>query len=222
MLSRKLILLVSALSLLLILSSTHTHAGDPVGLKSQEIVSMKVPGSFRGAGPNLKLLPAIYWNTVGLEFEVPAGLWSFGVMGMYKFNERFGNDKNFKVRPEDYQKSGFRAEVFGRYWYRGEAPAGLFVEGKVFYNTIIYFDGNPMPYTLYNRWKELDGLRAPTEISKPSPFGLGIATGIQIYVIQGVLVANIKGGLDLNQDNADNGNKVFLSLYLQPSIGISF
>ncbi len=195
----------------------------PLGVQNAQFSALKLPpGSFSGAGPNVKLIPSLYWNTAGLEFEIPKGLLSFGVVGMYKFNERFGNDKNFKVRPEDYQKDGFRAEVFARYYYRGEAPVGIYVEGKMFYNTIIYFDGNPMPFTLYNRWKELDGLRAPTEIKKPSPLGIGIGTGIQVQVVPNSIIANLKVGMDLNQDNADNNKKVFLTLYLQPSIGISF
>ena len=79
-----------------------------------------------------------------------------------------------------------------------------------------------MPYTLYNRWKELDGLRAPTEIKKPNPFGIGAATGIQVMVVPSIIIANLKVGMDLNQDNTENDNKLFLSIYLQPSIGINF
>lgn len=202
---------------------TNAKAETPTSvMKLQKPVMLNVPGSFRGPGPNIKISPAIYWNTIGMEFEMPMGMMSFGIAGMYKFNERLGNDKNFKVRPEDYQQDGFRAELFGRYFFRGESPVGLFVEGKLFYNTIIYFDGNPMPYTLYNRWKELDGLRSPNEIRKPNPFGLGGAGGIQVMVVPNAIIANLKVGLDLNQDNPDNDNKLFLSIYLQPSIGITF
>ncbi|MEQ8360857.1 MAG: hypothetical protein RH860_15300 [Cytophagales bacterium] len=215
----------SCLFLLLILLFTlsNSKAETPFSvMKLNNPVMMNVPGSFRGPGPNVKISPAIYWSTIGLEFEMPMGVMTFGVAGMYKFNERFGNDKNFKVRPEDYQQDGFRAEIFGRYFFRGEAPVGLFFEGKLFYNTIIYFDGNPMPYTLYNRWKELDGLRSPNDIQKPNPFGLGGATGIQVMVVPNAIIANLKVGLDLNQDNSENNNKLFLSIYLQPSIGITF
>ncbi|QNL22020.1 hypothetical protein HZR84_08730 [Hyphobacterium sp. CCMP332] len=211
------------LLLILLLTLSKSNAETPFSvMKVNHPVMMNVPGSFRGPGPNVKISPAIYWSTIGLEFEMPMGMMTFGVAGMYKFNERFGNDKNFKVRPEDYQQDGFRAEIFGRYFFRGEAPVGLFFEGKLFYNTIIYFDGNPMPYTLYNRWKELDGLRSPNDIKKPSPFGLGGATGIQVMVVPNAIIANLKVGLDLNQDNSENNNKLFLSIYLQPSIGITF
>ncbi len=206
-----------------LLTLTNVKAETPFAVLNSPSPALKsMPGSFRGPGPNIKISPALYWSTIGLEYEIPMGMMTFGVAGMYKFNERYGNDKNFKVRPEDYQQDGFRAEIFGRYFFRGESPVGLFFEGKVFYNTIIYFDGSPMPYTLYNRWKELDGLRSPNEIRKPSPFGIGGATGIQVMVIPNAIIANLKVGLDLNQDNPDNNNKLFLTIYLQPSIGITF
>lgn len=220
MYSRKLYL-VFLFTAFTVLFSNELRAENPF-LGSSQNVALQVPGSFRGPSPNVKLIPSVYWNTYGLEFEYPAGLVSFGVVGMYKFNERFGNDKNFRVRPEDYQKDGFRAELFGRYYYRGEAPVGLYAEGKVFYNNIVYFDGNTMPYTLYNRWKDIENLRDPVEIKKPSPLGVGLATGIQIMVVQNVIIANLKAGMDLNQDSADNGKKLFITIYLQPSIGISF
>lgn len=212
------------LSLLVVAASSYdVRAEFPVKSYTDYQKQLTVPGSFRGPGPNVKLIPAMFfWNTLGLEFEIPMGLLSFGAVGMYKFNERYGDIQNLKFRPEDYQKSGFRAEVFARYYYRGEAPVGLFAEGKIFYNNIIYFDGNPMPYTLYNRWKDLNGLREPSEVYTPQPFGLGIATGIQVQVVPNIIIANLKAGLDINQDSPENGEKVFLSIYLQPSIGITF
>jgi hypothetical protein len=207
-----------------LLDINYVLAEEPALTQKSFNYKYSAPGSFRGAGPNLKLIPSIYWNTLGLEFEYPSGLASFGVIGMYKFNERYGNDNNFKVRPEDYQKNGYRFEVFGRYYFRGEAPVGLFVEGKVFYNTIVYFDGNTMPFTLYNRWKELDpdNINEPSEILKPSALGIGFASGVQIQVIPNVLIANLKGGIDINQDNEMNDKKLFLTIYILPSIGISF
>ena len=46
--------------------------------------------------------------------------------------------------------------------------------------------------------------------------------GIQVIVVPNVIIANLKVGMDLNRDNADNDNQMFLTVYLQPSIGINF
>lgn len=173
--------------------------------------------SFGHPTPNLKLIPALMYSTVGAEFEYPANKLSFGAVAMLKYGNGFGASSK-TTRPEEFQEIGYRIEGFARYYLKGFAPIGFFGEVKIYYNTIMYYDGNPIPFTLYTQGRaEVDG--QPVELKKPKPIGGGIAGGFQATIVPKIIIASIKLGVEFNQDVYDN---FLISIYFQPAIGYIF
>lgn len=175
------------------------------------------PKAFGHPTPNIKLIPALMYSTVGLEFEYPTGRMSFGGTAFWKYGNGYGASSNTQ-RPEEYQELGYRIEAFGRYYFKDLAPIGFFGEAKVYYNDIMYWDGNPIPFTLYTQGRpENNG--QPAEIKKPKPIGFGIGGGFQATIVPKIVIAYVKLGLEFNQDTYDN---YLISLYFQPAIGYIF
>jgi hypothetical protein len=173
--------------------------------------------SFGHPTPNLKWIPALMYSTLGAEFEYPVDKLSFGGVAMWKYGNGLGAS-NKTTRPEEYQEFGYRIEGFGRYYFKGFAPIGFFAEVKIYYNTIMYYDGNPIPFTLYTQGRaEVNG--QPAEIRKPKPIGGGLGGGFQATIVPKILIASVKLGLEFNQDSYDN---FLISLYFQPAIGYIF
>ncbi len=136
---------------------------------------------------------------------------------MWKYGNGYGASSSTQ-RPEEYQEYGYRLEAFGRYYFKGSAPIGFFGEAKIHYNTIMYYDGNPIPFTLYTQDRgEVNG--QPAEIRKPKPIGGGVAAGFQATIVPKIVIANVKLGVDINQDALD---QILVSVYFQPSIGYIF
>ncbi len=167
-------------------------------------------------GLAIKLMPALYWGTIGVQVEYPiAEKISIGLMTMVKKSD----SKNNTMRPEEYQNTGFLVDLYAKYFFLGEAPEGLYGLANVSYNSILFFDGNTRPYTLHNRWKEFEGFRVPNEIQTPKAFNAGLGVGYQLIIIPQHVIADV---FLAASGNFDSDNSFFLQLYLAPSIGFVF
>lgn len=172
------------------------------------------------AGLNIKVMPAFYWGTLGFEAEYPVTQKiSIGLNFAGNLGRADGKNANFKIKPEAYLEPGYNIDLVGKYYFKGEAPEGLYATLNFSYNTKLYFDGNTRPFTLHNRWKELAGLRVPNDLVKPKPFNSGLGIGYQLVIIPKHIIANM---MLAAQGQIDNNNDFFISIYLVPSIGYVF
>ncbi len=167
-------------------------------------------------GLAIKLIPALYWGTIGVQVEYPVTeKISIGLMAMVKKSD----SKNYSIRPEEYQNRGFLVDLYAKYFFFGEAPEGFYGLANFSYNSMLFFDGNTRPYTLQNRWKEFEGFRVPNEIKSPKAFNAGLGVGYQLIIIPQHVIADV---FLAASGNFDNDNSFFLQLYLAPSIGFVF
>ena len=157
---------------------------------------------------------------MGIEIEYPlTSQISAGILLNTSFGRTDNSNASFTLRPEDYLKSGFSADVFARYYIQGEAPEGLYAQFNVGYNTMLFFDGNTRPFTMHNRWKELSGFRVPNDLIKPKPFNAALGIGYQLIIIPKHIIASAVLGV---QGQFDANNDIFISVYIIPTIGWVF
>lgn len=171
-------------------------------------------------GINIKLSPALFWNTLGLEFEFPfTKKLSASINLMGKLGRTDGRNTTFKVKEEAYLKDGYLGELSFRYYFAGKAPEGIYIQANFTYSNILYFDGTTRPYTLHNHWKDLNGLRTPADFPDLLPYSGGLGLGYQVVIIPEHLIGNLMLGA---QSNIDQEGNPLLSVYLYPSIGFKF
>lgn len=171
-------------------------------------------------GFNIKLSPAFFWKTIGLELELPLGKkFSVGVNLFGKVGRTDGKKSNYKVTSQDFLKDGIRAELALKYYLKPTAPEGFYIQANFAYNQIVYSDGTTKPYSVNTHINNQRDTAASGEILKPYPYSAGIGVGYQIIFIPKHLIANILLGA---QGNMDAYNKPFLSFYIAPSIGYKF
>lgn len=170
---------------------------------------------------NVKLMPALYWNTIGIELEYPLNdLLTVGLNIAAKSGRTDGERKPFKIRPETYQDPSYRVELAIKYYISQSAPVGLYAQLNFSYGNLLYYDGTNKPFTLHSRWKSFNqGIRAPTDLTPPKEYSFGLGAGYQLIVIPKHIIANIMLG---TQIFIDQENKVYPALYVQPSIGYVF
>ncbi len=188
---------------------------------------------------NVKMMPAFYWDCVGIEAEYPlteALTLGFNALVRYGRTDN-GINVNFKIRPEQFQDPGARIEFAIKYYFPYSkkvgynAPIGLYVQANVafMHQNNLFFDGNSRPYTFNSRWKDTkddDGIvqtRVPTSLDSPRNLSLGIGVGYQVIVIPNHIIANIMLGTNgyLTQPGAIR-NGAYLGFYASPSIGFVF
>ncbi len=173
-------------------------------------------GGFEGM--TIRLMPAFYWETLGLEFEAYFGdKVSLGLNVLGTLGRTDGQNANFQLNPEDYLEPGFRAELAFKYYPKGRAPEGIYGQVNVAYSQIVYYDGNTRPYTFHNRWRDQTGVVATEDLVRPNPLSVGLGFGYQVKIIPDWLVGNIMLGI---QGQMDQDNQPFVSIYLSPSLGI--
>ncbi|MFN3403413.1 MAG: hypothetical protein ACK40G_04905 [Cytophagaceae bacterium] len=173
-----------------------------------------------GRGVNVKLSPAFFWKTVGLEFEFPlAKRMSIGLNLFYKYGNAEGVGNRFIIKEEGFPTDGYRAELALKFYLVGHAPEGFYVQLDGFYNQLMYFDGNSRPFTLHNNWDKLQYDNSPSILEKPNPIGGGLGIGYQLVFIPKHLIGNVTLGV---QGNQDLNNNLFFTVYLAPSLGIRF
>lgn len=167
-------------------------------------------------GMSFKILPALYWGTLGAQIEYPISKKvSASLMVMSKLSESRG----YSVKKEDFHESGFSIDLLGKYFLIGEAPEGLYGVLGLSYNSMLYFDGSTRPYTMHNRWKDFNGFRVPNDLYKAKPFNATLGTGYQLIVIPQHIIVDVFMGIS---GNFDHNNSFFVQFYVAPSIGYVF
>lgn len=182
--------------------------------QSQGYLSLSTKPKELIPGLNLKLSPAFYWKTIGAELEyVPTTHFSIGlnVYGKWGVTRPEKIDETTKY---NFLSDGLRAALAFKYYIFNKAPEGLYVQANVAYTQLTYYNGSPIPYTLLNV-----GLHSGEIGVKPKPYSGGIGVGYQVIVIPNIIIANVMAGL---QASVARDNKVFMSVYVAPSIGVIF
>jgi hypothetical protein len=171
-------------------------------------------------GFNIKLSPAFFWKTIGLELELPIGnRFSIGVNLFGKVGRTDGQKSNYKVNDQDFLKDGIRAELALKYYLKPTAPEGFYIQANFAYNQIVYSDGTTKPYSINTHINNTRDTSSSGTIAKPYPYSAGLGLGYQLVFIPKHLIANIMIGA---QGNMDTYNNPFLSFYIAPSIGYKF
>jgi hypothetical protein len=171
-------------------------------------------------GFNIKLSPAFFWKTIGLELELPLGKkFSVGVNLFGKVGRTDGKKSNFKVPDQDFLKDGLRAELALKYYFKPTAPEGFYLQANFAYNQIVYSDGTTKPYSINTHVRNERDTSFTGELLKPYPYSAGLGLGYQVVFIPKHVIGNIMVGV---QGNMDSFNNPFLSFYIAPSIGYKF
>ena len=168
-------------------------------------------------GLSIKAIPAIFWNTYGLQVEYPLSFKiSFGLNAFYYS----GLPKGKESRPahQAFHDNNFGFDVFGKYYFKDNAPEGLYVYGNLSYSKMLYFDGNNRPFALHNNWKEFDGFDKDNVLSIPSNFSGGVGLGYQIKFMPHL----VGDATFVAQVQTANDGGAYFSLHFLPSIGYLF
>lgn len=171
-------------------------------------------------GHNIKMCPAFFFNTIGIEGEyaIKPHL-TFGGTVFLKYGRTDGIRRPMIIRNEDYLGQGYRIEIQGKYYLKQDkknrGPYGLYVQANLAYGNTQYYDGTARPYTLNSRWREFLGLSIPTQLDEPKKISFGAGFGYQVIFIPKRFIANVMVGTQLGFGQKNP----FVSIYVHPSIG---
>ncbi|TAH25350.1 MAG: hypothetical protein EAZ07_07455 [Cytophagales bacterium] len=170
-------------------------------------------------GFNIKLSPSLFWKTTTIEFEYPiAKHISLGVNVSAKLGRWDGKKVNRTMPNEDYLNNGFAVEFVGKYYFKHEAPEGLYVQANLAYNNFFYQDGTTRPFSFFTHWREQDGANS-LPFRAPKPFQFGVGVGYQVILLPKHFIGNVMIG---TLGNFNGENEFQFSIYLAPSLGYVF
>lgn len=204
------------------------HAGKGIPSSQAGIIRLSTlldKSSGNASRFNLKIQPAFFWASVGLEGEyvaTPKMTIALNLIG--KLGSTTSSQNVYPIRQEEFLNSGYLAELTGRYYMTLSkrkitlAPFGFYVQASVGYSKLLYFDGSTRPFTLHTRTRPSTDPRTPNEFATPSPLVGGLGAGYQIELVPHTILANIYLGTQVNTDSKG----VFISLFVSPSIGMMF
>ena len=176
---------------------------------------------------NIKLQPAIYWSSLGLEAEYvisPKISAAINVIGKISGTNGKHAVKNNIELNENFFETGYMAEIIGRYYISLSkknltlAPHGLYVQAALGFSKLLYYDGSTRPFSLNTRHPNYFDSYGNTYFSKPSPLIGGIGAGYQVELLPNRVIANILLGSQVNSDSKG----VFFTFYASPSVGLMF
>lgn len=167
---------------------------------------------------NIKILPAVYWQTVGMFLEIPTKSkfsLQFNLLGKYGRTDNAST--NSKINDADYLNNGFRAELNLNY-YLDQSPTGFFFHSFLGYSSLIYNDGTTRPLSLFIRNTKLESLKSANQLKTPIPICAGIGCGYQFMVIPQHLIFNIVAAIQVSPTSQGLWPGIFIS----PSFGYVF
>lgn len=168
-------------------------------------------------GLSIKFIPAFFWNTYGLQAEYPLSFkMTVGINGYFYT----GLPKGGQIKPthQAFHDNNWGVDVFGKYYFKDNAPEGLYVYANASYNKMLYFDGNNRPFTLHNNWKEFEGFDKNNVLAIPSNFSGGIGVGYQIKFMPHL----VGDATFVMQGQTSSKGGAYLSFHILPSIGYLF
>lgn len=202
------------LAIFITLSAVIVQAEDPTTTQKtvvQNQTTLAIP-----LGVSIKILPAFYWGVLGAQVEYPISKkLTANIMIMSKLSE----SRSYAVKKEDFHENGFSVDLFGKYYFKENAPEGLYALADLSFNTMIFYDGTTRPYAMHNRWKDFNGYRVPNDIKKPNPFNFAAGVGYQMIIIPQHIIADVFMGASAN---LDHDNSFFVQFYIAPSLGYVF
>lgn len=180
-----------------------------VQIKAQDDVSnpKKTP-----LGLTVRLVPAFFYNTYGIEVEYPVSKHSsFGFGASYY---AYSPTNGSTVIDEG---EGLLAEIQYKYYFSGEAPMGLYAMVAAGYNDIDYPDGATRPFVLYDSF-DFKSTAGETRSITTDLYIASIGIGYQVIMIEPHLSGNVVLGAQFQ--NSDAG--VLTSMFIAPSFGWTF
>lgn len=175
------------------------------------------------SGLNVKFIPAFFWNSAGLEVEVPvANQFTVALSGYGKLGRTDSKKNNYIVPQERFLENGYMVELAARYYPTlTPKPAGPYAQVAVNYGNLLYFDGTTRPFSINQRWRKLEGNnpRNRSELKEFQPYGFSLGGGYQVVFVQRKIIANLGAGI---QGNIAKGGGIEVFIYVTPSIGILF
>ncbi|MBC7389792.1 MAG: hypothetical protein H7329_11310 [Opitutaceae bacterium] len=174
---------------------------------------------------NLKLQPAFYWSSLGLEAElVLSAKVSVALNIIGKVSGLDGKHAIKNKISDDFFKTGYLTELIGRYYIVLNkkkltlAPSGFYIQAAAGFSKLLYFDGSTRPFSLNTRFPNNYDSNGNADYSELVPIIGGIGTGYQVELLPGKIIANMLVG---GQTNIDSKG-VFFTFYASPSVGIMF
>jgi hypothetical protein len=175
---------------------------------------------------NLKIQPAFFWATIGLEAEyIVSAKMSVALNLVGKYAQMDAKNNIHNLEEQAFLDNGYMAELIGRYFITlskrnlGLAPTGFYVQASVGYSKLLYFDGSVRPFSLHTRVRpQGSDVSSPSSFSQPQPFIGGIGAGYQLELLHNKVIANFLVGAQAGSDNKG----IFLTFYVSPSIGMMF
>lgn len=204
-------------SLILLTTLPHALAGDNEAESKRRDVNVSPL-----AGLNFKLMPAIYWGTVGLEIEYPVSRkMSFSGFFSGTIGKKGGPANPLKVRKDAFLDQGITVDLIARYFFTEELPPeGFYGQAHISYNSIMYYDGTTRPFTLHSRREKVASrINTPPNYASPQPWAASLGVGYQLVIIPRHVIVNASL---MVQGQMDHDNTPFFSLYFSPSIGYVF
>ena len=190
-------------------------------ISAQDINKKFVRQNATAGGLNVKFMPAMYWDALGVEVEFPiSDIMSIGVNFVGQAGRTDGGNIVFKVRQEDYQKAAYRLELAAKYYLSSHAPIGAYVQVNLSYGKLAFFDGTNRPFTMHSRWKKFNEgeLRTPQEEEEIIPVSTGVGFGYQIIIIPKKIIGNIMVGAQGHLTS----KTIYPAIYIAPSLGLMF
>lgn len=169
-------------------------------------------------GLSIKVIPAFFWNTYGLQAEYPLSFKVTLGMNAYYYTGLPKDGGDEKPVHQAFHNNNFGVDVFGKYYFKDNAPEGLYAYANVSYNKMLYFDGNNRPFALHNNWKDFDGFDKNNVLAIPSNLSGGVGVGYQIKFMPH-LVGDATFVTQI-QTSSDGG--AYFSLHILPSVGYLF
>lgn len=169
-----------------------------------------------------KFFPAIYWNTIGLEYEHSlGGHVTIALRGYYNYGRNDGANSNQLVQNTNYLDPGYLVELMGKFYFHRTAQKGPYASLGASYGELLYFDGNYRPFTVLSRRQSQtgDNLGAVTDYTPAKPYHFSGGLGYQIALGFRGLSGNIFAGV---QSSFPDDGGLALQLFIEPGIGVVF
>ncbi len=205
-------MLRSLLLLLLFSISIFSQAESPSEIQSTSSIS-SIP-----SGLTVRLVPAFFNQTYGLEVEYPFNRNStLGLNALYYVGSGTAQTDSSTAGDGTFADPGFLVELQYKYYFTGSAPIGLYAMLAAGYNSILYPDGATRPFTVLNTWENQNTITGNVT-SIPTPYIGSIGLGYQVIMIEPHISGNIVMGVQLQTGTTG----LLTNLFITPSLGWTF
>lgn len=195
-----------------------TSPTNSATLAGPSMVAQVAPTRYDGTGWMVRLEPALFFRTAGIEVEkmITDNL-SLGVNVLYKVGsgeERIVNGVSYL---ENHRKNTYLVEFAAKYYFEDKTPSGFYLQGHLGMGNLIYEDGTWRPIGINTSFTKYDASKRNI-VPEPSVLRYGAAGGYQFLLLNKSLAVNVMAGLQCQNDT--EGFKTLL--FFAPSVGFYF